>query len=385
MTDDPSKSYQGLIAENTLLKKKVQALEESEAAHGQTREALRISEEKFSISFLKSPIPQAITSMKDGQYIDVNESFAKTMGLTRDQLLDNTSVSAGFITAGQRETFLNEYRSKGCVENLELQMRVRDDELRYGLFNSSRITIGGEEFFLTMVTDITELKQAEEKQRERELKLQHLADNLSNVVVYQLTLKEDGRRHFTYVSRSVETLCEVRQEEVLADAGVLYRMVLPEYLEVIRKYQEASLTSQIHETCEYAVRLPSGKVRWFDAVSTPRHEKDGRFLWDGIAVDVTDRKKLEEITVAQERDFNRAIIDSLPGLFYVVDEQFRFLLWNKNFEDITGYSAEELPGMTIWHLHRKVERSAILSEVQQVFSGWRAYGGSRAYFKGWNR
>ncbi len=334
----------------------------------QVQEALRASEEKFAVSFLKSPIPLAITSMKDGQYMDVNEAFARIMDLTRNELMRNTSISAGFITAEQREAFLNEYRMKGFVENLELRMHVKDGERRYGLFNSSKISIGGEEFFLTMVTDITERRLMEEARREIELKLQNLADNLSNVVVYQLIVQNDGRRKFNYVSRSVKQLCEVTQEEVLADAGVLYRMVLPEYQEVIRRCQEESLVTMSNRGCEYLCKLPSGKLRWFEAVSTPRREKNGTILCDGVAVDITDRKRLEEMTIMQERDLNKAIIDSLPGLFYVVDEQFRFLLWNKNFLNITGYSAEELEGMTVLDFQRKSDQNSIISEVRDAIS-----------------
>jgi PAS domain S-box-containing protein len=138
----------------------------------QAERSLKESEEKFAESFLKSPSPMAITAMKDGRYVEVNEAFAKVMGLQREELMDNTSTGTGYITAEQRVIFLDEYRQKGSVENLELQMRVKGGELRYGLFNSSKITIGEENFFLTQVTDITDRKQAEEEKRRLEERLQ---------------------------------------------------------------------------------------------------------------------------------------------------------------------------------------------------------------------
>ncbi len=52
------------------------------------------------------------------------------------------------------------------------------------------------------------------------------------------------------------------------------------------------------------------------------------------------RKQVEE-QLQHERDFSAQIINSLPGLFYVFDEQ-RFVKWNPQWEKITGYTSQEL-------------------------------------------
>jgi PAS domain S-box-containing protein len=64
--------------------------------------ALIYSEEKFAQSFLKRPILTAIAAMEDGRFIEVDEAFAKIMGMKRDELINNTSIGAGFITSEQR-------------------------------------------------------------------------------------------------------------------------------------------------------------------------------------------------------------------------------------------------------------------------------------------
>ena len=87
---------------------------------------------------------------------------------------------------------------------------------------------------------------------------------------------------------------------------------------------------------------------------------------DVVAHDVTERK-LTEIDLRQERDFSRAIINSLPGWFYVVDENLRFLRWNDNFIITTGYSEEEIREMSILDFHHESDRSAISEQVKQVF------------------
>jgi two-component system, cell cycle sensor histidine kinase and response regulator CckA len=147
----------------TDLQQRIKSLEEATGKIEEIESTLKNCEEKFAESFLKSPIPMVITAMKDGRYVEVNEAFAKAMGLKREELLGNTSTGAGYITGEQRKLFLDEYSRKGSVENLELQVRVKGGELRHGLVNSSKITIGCEDFFLTMVTDITEHERLKEE------------------------------------------------------------------------------------------------------------------------------------------------------------------------------------------------------------------------------
>jgi diguanylate cyclase (GGDEF)-like protein/PAS domain S-box-containing protein len=44
----------------------------------------------------------------------------------------------------------------------------------------------------------------------------------------------------------------------------------------------------------------------------------------------------------KEANLSQTFINSLPGVFYVLDQQGKFLRWNKNFETVTGYSHEEI-------------------------------------------
>lgn len=47
----------------------------------------------------------------------------------------------------------------------------------------------------------------------------------------------------------------------------------------------------------------------------------------------------------RERDVADALINSSPGIFYVFDQQGKFLRWNRNFLIVTGYSEEEVRRM----------------------------------------
>ena len=104
----------------------------------------------------------AVSKTKDGTYIEVNGAFTKVTGLRRQELIGQTSVGIGHITAQQRLVIINEIKKKGYAQNIELEVRVKNNEARYELFNSSVINTGGNDFLLTVITDITERKLAEE-------------------------------------------------------------------------------------------------------------------------------------------------------------------------------------------------------------------------------
>jgi PAS domain S-box-containing protein len=62
-----------------------------------------------------------------------------------------------------------------------------------------------------------------------------------------------------------------------------------------------------------------------------------------VVRDITSRKQAEA-ALLQEKQFSERLIDSVPGTFYLYDQQFGLRRWNKNHETQMGYTAEELRG-----------------------------------------
>jgi len=67
------------------------------------------------------------------------------------------------------------------------------------------------------------------------------------------------------------------------------------------------------------------------------------------------------------KTFSESIIDSLPGIFYLFDEKGKFLRWNKNFEEVTGYSGEEISKMSILDFFVGDDKKHIAERIQEVF------------------
>jgi len=83
------------------------------------------------------------------------------------------------------------------------------------------------------------------------------------------------------------------------------------------------------------------------------------------------RKKVEE-AVIKERDLSNSIINSLPEIFYLLDETGKYLRWNKNLETISGYSAAEISQLHALDLVDADEKQLVGEKIEAVFTSGKA-------------
>lgn len=63
-----------------------------------------------------------------------------------------------------------------------------------------------------------------------------------------------------------------------------------------------------------------------------------------------------------------ALIENLPGVLYVYDRHGHFLKWNRNFERVSGYSADEIRRMVALDFIDRRHRDLVASRIEDVFS-----------------
>ncbi|MEZ5614364.1 MAG: PAS-domain containing protein [Rhodocyclaceae bacterium] len=83
--------------------------------------------------------------------------------------------------------------------------------------------------------------------------------------------------------------------------------------------------------------------------------------------DITEQEKTQE-AVRRERDFRQHIIESIPGVFYLIDPDGRFLLWNRNFERVAGYSAEAMASAHPLDFFEGADKQRIAERIGKVFT-----------------
>ena len=78
------------------------------------------------------------------------------------------------------------------------------------------------------------------------------------------------------------------------------------------------------------------------------------------------RNRIEQ-ELLSEKKIADDIIESLPELLYVVDDDNRMIKWNKNVEEVTGYSADELLYMSALNFFIPEDRPVLRDWVAEVW------------------
>ena len=86
----------------------------------------------------------------------------------------------------------------------------------------------------------------------------------------------------------------------------------------------------------------------------------------GSLQDITIQKQIQQ-QIIFEKDLSEAIVNSLPGVFYMFNSQRKFLKWNKNIETVTGYNAEEMSMMDPVNFVPDEQRELVGGKIANVF------------------
>ena len=274
--DNESSSLVIAIVEDITEKKKAQ-------------EELKKSEEKFSKAFRHSPTTLSITSARDYRYIEVNETFERVTGYSREEAIGRTPFDLQtWVNSSQRIEITKRLLTEDSLCNIEALFRRRDGRIWLGSSSFELIEIDREPCILTMTIDITEQRRAEKVLRESEERFRLVA-NTAPVMIWMSGLDKlctyFNKRWLEFTGRTLEV-----------ELGTGWsRGVHPEDFQRCLDTYTAAFEKREPFQMEYRLRRCDGEFRWVLDSGVPRFEADGLFAgYIGSAIDVTDRNLAAE-------------------------------------------------------------------------------------------
>jgi len=141
------------------------------------------SEEKFHKVFMNSPWSIVISRLKDGVVVEVNETFERLSGYSKEEAIGKTSLELGFWNNPKdRKKIMETLRKNRFIKNIELKFKNKKGVLMDTLYSAVIIDISNEMHVVSIVQNITEKKKAEEKIKVKNLEIKKSQGFLQNVI-----------------------------------------------------------------------------------------------------------------------------------------------------------------------------------------------------------
>ena len=118
--------------------------------------------QKFDHLFHSSPALMAVSSIADGRFTDVNGAFLKSLGYTSEEVIGKSSADLKlFAEPEKQQEIAEQLGTHRSFSDRELKVRCKDGTVIHGLFSGEVIQSGQQDYFLTVMVDITGRKIAE--------------------------------------------------------------------------------------------------------------------------------------------------------------------------------------------------------------------------------
>lgn len=255
-------------------------------------------------------------------------------------------------------------------EPLEYEARLRRFDAVYRWFQvralPARDGTGRVVRWYTLVTDIDDLKHAEDALRTSEASLKLIVDTIPALA---WSARPDG-------------YCDFLNQRWLDYAGMTAQQaqgwgwasaIHPEDRKGLVEFWQSALTAGMPVETEGRMRRFDGSYRWFLFRAGPVRDAAGNIVkWYGSNIDIEDRKRVEEGLRASELSW-RQIVDNIPGLVATMGATGEVEFLNRQTLDYFGKTNEELKNWSLIgvvhpdDLPRVIESRARSIESEQIY------------------
>ena len=186
---------------------------------------------------------------------------------------------------------------------------------------------------------VTEWRGMENAFREVTEKYRRFQSNIPGMV-YLFIAHPDGSYSFPYVNAASRQLFDLEPDALMRDGTLLTGLIHPDdkarHEESLRR--SAATLHPLREELRYVV---NGQERWYESIARPELQINGDILWDGIMLEITERKRAEEALRESEAKYRR-LHETMTDAFVRIDMTGTIQEANRAYQSLLGYTEEEL-------------------------------------------
>ena len=283
-----------------------------------------------------SPVAVVVSRVADGRILDVNDRFLRLFAYSRDEVIGQTLAGLGLWTDPEEQARLTAVLLTGQpLRDLEVTVRTKSGAERQVLATVTEVELDGRTCRLSQMLDVT-------VHRHEQLQFRALVEQIP-VITYAKALDEPLT--LTYISPQVEAILGYSPTEVLAgQPNFLASRTHPEDSARVRAAAEQARRTSSPFSVEYRVQARDGRLVWLQDEAVLVRDLQGRpLLWQGVLVDITARKAVEDALRQSEERF-RAVWDATSDAIALSDPDGIVLAVNPAYCALYGLSPEEVLG-----------------------------------------
>lgn len=269
---------------------------------GTSRDLSKIiaNQEIFIKAFHRNPEPMALLT-KTWRFADVNESFQRALGYTKEELKDKGLADIPIFT-GESQRFIveNEFNNAGFIKDLEIVLKTKTGDIKQVILRLDTIKPGNIELVMFVFTDITELKKVYGQLKDAHAQLESFFRAFDDMVF----MYDTETHHFTYVNNGSEKIFG-RRIPINEDVTFLGKYLSLEDYQHLNNNIASIIKGNILKG-ELKLNFPDGTNKWLLYKLWSRSGNDKKIL-EGICSDITATKQIVESTqraLAKEKELN---------------------------------------------------------------------------------
>jgi PAS domain S-box-containing protein len=260
----------------------------------QAQTALQDEENRFR-RLIESNVVGVMSWAADGRILDANDAFLRMVSYTRADLQSGRLNWRNLTPPDQLERSdqsLTQMRQQGYADALEKEY-IRQDGSRVPVLLGGVMLERNPDRGVSFVLDLTVLKRTEAALYRSESRFQSLAQNIPGVIYQYRQYADASADRFTYISPGCYDLYGLEPQAVLQNASLMWEAVHPEDLPNLRRSFSIQAATGEQWRQEWRVLMPFGQIKWAQGVAKAAPQPDGSILWDGVLLDITERKQAE--------------------------------------------------------------------------------------------
>jgi two-component system cell cycle sensor histidine kinase/response regulator CckA len=169
-------------------------------------------------------------------------------------------------------------------------------------------------------------------------KYRHLVEIIPGMV-YLYMLNSDNSFSFPYVSPAARDMFGIDPAEIMNNPAIIFNFIHPDDAEMVTNFirNSARTLSPFRKEFRY---LLNGNTRWCECISRPELLPGGGIIWEGIILDITERKIIEDTLKGSEKRY-RMIAEYAHDIIWTMNFDMRMTFISPSIVRVIGYTPEE--------------------------------------------